>query len=70
MRAPILFVRKAKSSFCLCLNYQEFNNLTIKNWYLLLLIGKFLDWLGWAKQFTQLNLTSAYHWIRIREGDK
>ena len=57
----ILFVRKPDSSFCLWVNYQEFNDLTIKNWYPLPLIGESLDRLGRAKQFTQLNLTSAYH---------
>ena len=29
-----------------------------------------LDRLGRAKQFTQLDLTNAYHWMRICEGDK
>ena len=29
--APILFVRKLDSSFCLCVHYQGLNNLTIKN---------------------------------------
>ena len=66
----ILFVHKANSIFCLCANYQGLNNLTIKKWYSLPLIGKFLDWLGQAKQFTQLDLTSAYHQMRIKEGDK
>ena len=41
--APILFVRKPNSSFCLYVNYQGLNNLTIKNRYPLLLIDKFLD---------------------------
>ena len=67
---PILFLRKLNGSFCLCINYQGLNNLTIKNWYLLPLIGEFLDWLGQAKQFTQLDLTIAYYWIRIKEGDE
>ena len=47
--APILFVRKPNGSFCLCVDYQGLNNLTIKNWYPLLLIGKSLDRLGRAK---------------------
>ena len=68
--APILFVRKLNDSLCLCVDYQEFNNLTIKNWYPLLLIGEFLDWLGWAKQFTQFDFMSAYHQMRIKEGDE
>ena len=68
--APILFVCKPNDSFCLYVNYQGLNNLVIKNWYPLLLIGKSLDWLNRAKQFTQLDLTSAYHRIRIKKGDK
>ena len=68
--APILFVCKPNGSFRLCINYQGLNNLTIKNWYPLPLIGKSLDRLGRAKQFTQLDLTSAYHRMRIKEGNK
>ena len=48
----------------------KFNNLTINNSYLLPLFGKALDRLGRAKQFTQLNLTSIYYQMRIREGNK
>ena len=68
--APILFVRKLNGSFRLCVNYQGLNNFTIKNQYPLSLISESLDWLGRAKQFTQLDLTSAYHWMRIKKGDK
>ena len=46
--AFILFVGKPDSSLCLCMDYQGFNNLTIKNWYLPSLIGKSLD--VWAEQ--------------------
>ena len=67
---PIFFVRKADSSFCFCVNYQGLNNLTIKNWYPLALIDESLDRLGRVKRFTQLNLTSAYHQIRIKEGNE
>ena len=68
--APILFDKKPNGSLCLCVDYQGLNNLTIKNRYLLPLIGKSLNRLGRAKRFTQLDLTSAYHRIRIKEGDK
>ena len=68
--APILFDWKSNGSLQLCVNYQGLKNVTIKNRYLLPLIGKLLDRLGRAKQFTQLDLISAYHWMRIRKGDK
>ena len=68
--APILFVRKKNGSFHLCVDYRGLNNLTIKNRYPLPLIGESLDRLGRAKRFTQLDLTNAYHRMRIREGDE
>ena len=41
--APILFDKKLNNSLHLYINYQGFNNLIIKNQYLLLLIAEFLD---------------------------
>ena len=66
----ILFVRKLNGSFCLCINYQGFNNLIIKNWYPLPLIEESLDYLGQAKKFIQLNLTSFYYQKKMKEGNK
>ena len=68
--ALILFDKKSDGNLCLCIDYQGLNNLTIKNRYLLLLISKSLNRLGRAKRFTQLDLTSAYHCIRIKEDDE
>ena len=68
--APILFNKKPDGSLRLCVDYRGLNNLTIKNRYPLPLIGESLDRLGRAKRFTQLDLTSAYHRMRIKEGDK
>ena len=47
--APILFDRKLDENLCLYVDYWGLNNLTIKNQYLLPLISKSLDQLGWAK---------------------
>ena len=68
-RALILFVKKPDKNLCLSVNYHGLNNLTIKNWYPLSLIGELLDWLGKAKRFTQLDLISAYYRMRIKEND-
>ena len=68
--ASILFDQKSDGFFQLCVNYQGLNNLIIKNRYPLPLIGESLDRLERAKQFTQLNLTSTYHRMRIREENK
>ena len=66
----ILFVQKKDGSLHLCINYQEFNNLTIKNCYPIPLIGKSLNCLGHTKHFIQLKLMNAYYRMRIWEDDK
>ncbi len=63
--ATILFDKKPNGNFCLCVDYRGLNNLTIKNQYPFWLIGKALAHLGRLKQFTQLDLTSAYYQMRI-----
>ena len=67
--APILLNKKPDESLRLCVDYWGLNNITIKNRYLLPFIGKSLNWLGWARRFTQLDLNNAYHRMRICEGD-
>ena len=68
--ASILFDKKPDGSFHLCVDYWGLNNFIIKNQYPLPLISKLLDRLSQAKRFTQLDLTSAYHRMRIKEGDE
>lgn len=68
--APIFFDKKPNNSFCLYINYWSLNNLTINNHYPLPLIRKSLYRLGQTKQFTQLDQTSAYYWMKIQEGDE
>ena len=68
--APIFFDKKLDSSFCLCVDYWGLNNLTIKNRYLLPLIGESLDRIDQDKRFTQLDLTSAYYQMRIKKRDR
>ena len=68
--ASIFFDWKPDRSFCLYVDYRGLNNITIKNQYPLPLIGESLDRLGRARRFTQLDLTNAYHRMRIREGDE
>ena len=69
-RAPILFNWKPDRSLRFCVDYRGLNNITIKNRYLLPLIGESLDRLGQAKRFTQLDLINAYHRMKICEGDE
>lgn len=59
--ALILFMRKLDRNLWLCINYRDYNNLTIKNKYLLPLIGELFNHLSQAKRITQLDLISAYY---------
>ena len=68
--ALILFDKKPDGSLYLCMDYWGLNNLTIKNQYLLSSTSKSLEWLGQAIRFIHLDLTSAYHQMRIKEGDE
>ena len=67
---PIFFNKKLDDSLRLYIDYWGLNNLIIKNWYLLSLVGKSLDWLGRARRYTQFDLTNAYYQMRIREDNK
>ena len=67
---PILFDKKPDGKPRSFVNYRSLNNLSIKNWYLLLLISEFLNQLGYAKRFTQWDLTSAYQQMRIKKDDE
>ncbi len=66
----ILFDKKPDGNLSLYIDYQGLNNLIIKNPYPLYLVGESLDWLGWTWHFTKLNLTNAYHRMKIWEGDE
>lgn len=50
--ASSLLDKNSDSSFCLCVDYWGFNNLTMKNCYSFPLIDKFPDRLGHANWFT------------------
>ena len=54
----------------LIVDYQFLNTVTVKNWYLLLLIDIFLNHLESVKNFTQLNLWNVYYLIKIQKRDE
>lgn len=47
----ILFDQKLDKKLYLCICYQIYNTLIIKNWYIFLLIRISLNWLNMAKYF-------------------
>jgi hypothetical protein len=69
-RYSILFVFKANDKLRLCVDYRRFNEITVKNRYILPLIYEMQDRIQEAKIFIKLDLRNGYHKIRIKERDK
>nr|GEW13223.1 putative reverse transcriptase domain-containing protein [Tanacetum cinerariifolium] len=67
--APVLFVKKKDGSFRMCIDYQELNNLTIKNRYPLPRIDDLFDQLQGSSVYSKIDLRTGYHQLRIREED-
>lgn len=68
--APVLFVRKKGGALRMCIDYRAINSLCTKRLNTPLpRIDECLERLSGAKYFSQLDLTSGYHQIRIREED-
>ncbi|GJY92990.1 putative reverse transcriptase domain-containing protein [Tanacetum coccineum] len=67
--APVLFVKKKDGSFRMCIDYQELNNLTVKNRYPLLRIDDLFDQLQGSYIYSKIDLRSGYHRLRVREQD-
>jgi len=59
--APVLFVKKKDGLLHLCIDYQQLNQVTIKNKYPLLRIDDLFDQLQGASIFSKINLKTRYH---------
>ena len=63
----MLFVKKKDETLCMCMDYRQLNNLTIKNKYPLPRIDELFDQVKGATVFSNIDLRSGYHKIRIKE---
>jgi hypothetical protein len=68
--APVFFTPKPGGGRRLCVDYQELNEETIKDWYPLPLIQETLLRLSKTRYYTKLYVCNAYNMIRIAEGDE
>ncbi|GJU85361.1 putative reverse transcriptase domain-containing protein [Tanacetum coccineum] len=67
--APVLFVKKKDGSFRMCIDYRELNKLIVKNCYPLPRINDLFDQLQWSSVYSNIDLRSGYHQLRVREED-
>jgi len=68
--APIHFVKKKDRGLRLYVDYQQLNEITIKDYIPLPLIGESLDQLSSATIYTILDIQDVYYNLRIAAGDK
>lgn len=68
--APVLFAKKPGGGLRFCVDYRALNAITRKDRYPLPLIRETLRSISHAKWLTKLDVTAAFHKIRITEGDE
>jgi hypothetical protein len=61
--------KKKEGTLRMCVDYRPFNVVTVKNKYPLLRIDILFDQLVKARVFSQIDLRSGYHHIKIRPQD-
>ena len=66
----VLFMLKSNNEFRLCINYKNFNTITLKNIFFLFFIEKTFDHFINVKYFTKFNFKNVYHKIRIKTKNK
>lgn len=65
--SAVVFVTKSDGSLRFCVDYRELNKVTVRNKYLLPRIDDLFDQLHGASVFSQLDLVSGFHQLRIAE---
>ena len=64
----VLFVPKPNGKLRMCVNYRQFNAITVKNRYTLFLIHKMQNKIKGFKIFTKINIRERYYKIKMKKG--
>ena len=59
--APVLFAKKKDKTIRLCIDYRQFNRVTIKNRYPLPRIDDLFNQLRGAQAYSKIDLRTGYH---------
>lgn len=65
----MIFVKKKDGSLKMCIDYQQLNEVTLKNNYLLPRIDGLFDQLRGATVFSKIDLRCGYQQIRVKLED-
>ena len=63
----VIFIKKSESDLCLCVDYYDLNNLTVKNHYSLPLIREILNLLTLSVIFIKLDIIAAFNKLQMTE---
>jgi hypothetical protein len=66
-RYPVLFVPKLNGKLRMYVDYRQFNAITIKNRYTLLLIYEMQDRIKGSKIFIKIDIKEGYYKIKIKK---
>jgi hypothetical protein len=68
-RAPVLFVKNKDGTLRLCIEFRQLNKATVKKKYPLPIIDDLFDQLRGENIFSNIDLNTRYHQVRIKEED-
>ena len=68
--SPVLFTKKPGGGLRFCVDYRGLNSVTRKDRYPIPLIKETLEPVGRSKWLTKLDVSSAFHRIRIAKGEE